>query len=263
MNKATHPIEREELMAYLAGELSKDRAEATAAHLSECADCRGFVTELRGVSQALNAWDVGSADSPVSTAISAALEEYWAKRGKVPIAQWRWRDIFRRRWQSTAWVGALAAIALLAYVGSSVRYLKVSRVVEESRSREQPGDRDHLAVLESKGMTDGVNPPQGKQFDKLEQFAEVHSAPQVKFGAPQRDKSAVAREAIASGPMIIRTAQLALITKEFDNARSAVESILKRHHGYVGELKVGGSTGCGRALNATLRVPADQLDATL
>jgi hypothetical protein len=263
MNKATHPIEREELMAYLDGELSKDRAEATAAHLSECADCRGFVTELRGVSQALNAWDVGSADSPVSTAISAALEEYWAKRGKVPIAQWRWRDIFRRRWQSTAWVGALAAIALLAYVGSSVRYLKVSRVVEESRSREQPGDRDHLAVLESKGMTDGVNPPQGKQFDKLEQFAEVHSAPQVKFGAPQRDKSAVAREAIASGPMIIRTAQLALITKEFDNARSAVESILKRHHGYVGELKVGGSTGSGRALNATLRVPADQLDATL
>jgi len=65
------------------------------------------------------------------------------------------------------------------------------------------------------------------------------------------------------GPMIIRTAELALITKDFDNARSAMEAILKRHRGYVGELKVGGSTGSGRTLTATLRVPADQLDASL
>ena len=63
--------------------------------------------------------------------------------------------------------------------------------------------------------------------------------------------------------MIIRTAELALITKDFDNARATLEAILKRHRGYVAELKVGGSTGSGRTLTATLRVPADQLDASL
>jgi hypothetical protein len=63
--------------------------------------------------------------------------------------------------------------------------------------------------------------------------------------------------------MIIRTADLSLITKEFDKARANVEAILKRHRGYVGELKVGGAAGSGRTLNATLRVPADQLDASL
>ncbi len=63
--------------------------------------------------------------------------------------------------------------------------------------------------------------------------------------------------------MIIRTAQLSVITKEFDKARANLETILKRHRGYVGELKAGGSTGSGRTLTATLRVPADQLDATL
>jgi len=63
--------------------------------------------------------------------------------------------------------------------------------------------------------------------------------------------------------MIIRTADLSLITKEFDKARENLEAILKRHRGYVGELKAGGSTGSGRTLSATLRVPADQLDATL
>ena len=63
--------------------------------------------------------------------------------------------------------------------------------------------------------------------------------------------------------MIIRTAQLSVITKEFDKARANLEAILKRHRGYVGELKANDTTGSGRTLTATLRVPADQLDATL
>jgi hypothetical protein len=63
--------------------------------------------------------------------------------------------------------------------------------------------------------------------------------------------------------MIIRTAELSLITKEFDKARANLEAILKRHRGYVGELKANDTTGSGRTLTATLRVPADQLDATL
>ena len=63
--------------------------------------------------------------------------------------------------------------------------------------------------------------------------------------------------------MIIRTAELSLITNAFDNARTNLEAILKRHHGYVGDLKVGGVTGSERTLTATLRIPADQLDGAL
>ena len=63
--------------------------------------------------------------------------------------------------------------------------------------------------------------------------------------------------------MIIRTAQVALITKDFDKAREAVESILRHHRGYIRELKVGGSTGSGRNLTGTLHVPADQLNSTI
>ena len=68
---------------------------------------------------------------------------------------------------------------------------------------------------------------------------------------------------MASGPMIVRTADLSLTTKEFDKARALLESFVKKHHGYVADLKVGGATGNGRKLTATVRVPADQLDATL
>ena len=82
-------------------------------------------------------------------------------------------------------------------------------------------------------------------------------------GVVQPNPSSAGDNLIPNGPMIIRTAELSLVTKEFDKARANLEAILKRHRGYVGELKAGGNTGSGRTLTATLRVPSDQLDATL
>jgi hypothetical protein len=66
-----------------------------------------------------------------------------------------------------------------------------------------------------------------------------------------------------NGPLIVRTAALTVTVKEFDKARIALEEILKRHHGYMGQLNVFVPSESGRSLTATLRVPADQLDATL
>jgi len=255
MNKTTHPIEPEELMAYLDGELSRDRAEATAAHLSECADCRGFVSELRGVSQALKAWDVGSADSRVSPVISTALEEETRKQGKAPIPSRARTEVFRHRWQPVAWVGALAVIALFAFVASpTLRHQKMATVATslDQRSIAPQSERE---ILHSEGS---APPPSAGPVatQHFEQFAKLNKAPKVDFG----DKIT---SPTVSGPMIIRTAGITLITREFDKARSGLEIILKRHRGYVGELKVGGASGTGRSLTATLRVPVDQLDATL
>ncbi|MCU1219977.1 MAG: hypothetical protein JWN42_1174, partial [Candidatus Angelobacter sp.] len=50
---------------------------------------------------------------------------------------------------------------------------------------------------------------------------------------------------------------------EFDKTRASLEGILKRHNGYMGELKVTAPADSGRALTATLRIPASQLDAAL
>jgi len=63
--------------------------------------------------------------------------------------------------------------------------------------------------------------------------------------------------------MIARDAALTLTTKEFDKARTGLEEILKRHNGYMGELKVTAPADSGRALTATLRIPAAQLDAAM
>jgi len=255
MNKTTHPIEPEELMAYLDGELSKDRAEAAAAHLSECADCRGVVSELRGVSQALKAWDVGSADSTVSSAISAALEEQTRRRGEIPTPSRTRPAVFRQRWQSVAWIGAFAAIALVAFVASpTLRHQKMATSMDQ-RSIAQRSEQE-IPYSIGPVSPPAAGPVATQHSERIEQFAKLNKAPKVDFG----DKIT---SPTVTGPMIVRTAGITLITREFDKARSGLENILKRHRGYVGELRVGGAAGTGRTLTATLRVPVDQLDATL
>lgn len=66
-----------------------------------------------------------------------------------------------------------------------------------------------------------------------------------------------------NAPMIIRTADLGVVVKEFEKARSSVDEILRRHHGHVGELNVNNPTGAARSLTGTLRIPSNQLDAAL
>ena len=264
MNKTTHPIEPEELMAYLDGELSKDRVEATAAHLSECADCREVVTELRGVSQVLKSWEVGAAELQVPQAISAALEESTGRQRKRSILLATLPRMFRRRWQSVAWIGAFAVLALVAYFGTSVRYSKMVLPLEDSRSVEKPGAGVGLHDYAPSTSSARPAPPPiaaGKSRDKMS--VELITSAQLGNLASKGGARGETTVPTVNGPMIIRTAELSLITKEFDKARANVEAILKRHRGYVGELKVGGAAGSGRTLNATLRVPADQLDASL
>ncbi|MBI1749518.1 MAG: DUF4349 domain-containing protein [Acidobacteria bacterium] len=64
-----------------------------------------------------------------------------------------------------------------------------------------------------------------------------------------------------SGPMIIRSATLVVVSKEFDAARGAFERLLRQHGGYIAQLSISGQGGTARALTATLRVPADRMDA--
>jgi Domain of unknown function (DUF4349)/Putative zinc-finger len=86
----------------------------------------------------------------------------------------------------------------------------------------------------------------------------MHNADRARFAAVFSKTGVQAELVTPTKPMIARTSQLTLITKEFDKARGALEDILKRHRGYLGQLDV-----TARTLNATLRVPADQLDLTM
>lgn len=54
-----HPVEQEEVMAYLDGELPPDLTALVAGHLEECGECRRLAANLGDVSRQLAAWEVG------------------------------------------------------------------------------------------------------------------------------------------------------------------------------------------------------------
>jgi hypothetical protein len=72
-----------------------------------------------------------------------------------------------------------------------------------------------------------------------------------------------ARLAAETAPMIARRAELKVVVEKFDAAREEVDRILTQHRGYVAHLSASAENDSARILIASLRVPADQLDACI
>jgi hypothetical protein len=253
-------------MAYLDGELATDRATAAAAHLGECSECQSMVASLRGVSQRLASWKVELPDSAMPLTIATTLAETIPASRTVLPARLGWRRLVSWRWATAAWMAAAAGVLLLLFGTAKFQRRNGASLFLQVGSQLQPGEKskspEQVLVLPPSAPPPAAT-VNGREFDRLEQFAELQSAPPVNSAAPQAKQRAPQTDLSTNGPMIIRTAQLSLIAKDFDRARANLEVILKRRRGYVGELDARGITGSGRTLAATLRVPADQLDATL
>ncbi|MBA3296687.1 MAG: DUF4349 domain-containing protein, partial [Acidobacteria bacterium] len=85
----------EAVMAYLDGELPTDAAERMQVHLDECEECRTMMTELRGVSERLGAWQVEGAPTTLR-----------------PRARWSVRSL--------SLLAAAAGVVLAVALGSAV-----------------------------------------------------------------------------------------------------------------------------------------------
>ena len=64
-------------------------------------------------------------------------------------------------------------------------------------------------------------------------------------------------------PMVIRTATLRIVAKEFGGVRAAVEGIVSQAGGFVDQMTVTGDNAAARELRGTLRVPGGRMAATL
>src|SRR5271170_6168085 len=197
MPKINHPIEQEELMAYLDGELPPDRAGAAAGHLERCRECQGLAADLQSVSRRMLEWQVEPAVFALPQ--NEALAKPTRKRR---LARWAWG-------LATASAFAVAVFVALAKMNSP-RALPLSQQATQ-------------------------------RYEQLSEFSRLEKRPE-----------ATGNQTYMSSVMIARTAQLALTTQEFDHARAALEEILKRHNGYLGQLNVSAPSGSGRTLDATL-----------
>jgi hypothetical protein len=284
MSKSIHPIEQEELMAYLDGELEADRATVAASHLERCKDCQKLAADLRDVSQKLMVWQVPPSDSQITPEISAALEENApeedaTKRKNVNRRRKTWREILStRRLLFASSFAAVCAVVIglgLSTMRVAPAFLSQSVANKEIPQRQKIESGAPLPTLSREsqgGPADSNGNYEGRTNFAYDSLNNLTSAvPQSASGlvTPNPPRLQQARKeqkhdsAIPAGPMVVRTVELALITTEFDQARKNLEDTVKRHHGYFGNLTTGGAADAGRTLDAILRVPADQLDAAL
>jgi anti-sigma factor RsiW len=222
MARTDHAIEPEELMAYLDGELSPDRSATASAHLEHCRECQAIAADLQSVSRQMTAWQVEAGDGRALLGLHAALEARPAQRN-VERTRRPWLTTHRLR----PWILGLSGtgvcvIALLTLATPMLTRYQFSADMVRT-------DRPMRALL---------------------------AAPQA-----QAVQSEGTLDRSGEKTLIVRTAQLTLTTSEFERVRDRIEAILKRHQGYIGALSVMAPDGAARTLEATLRVPADQLEA--
>ena len=115
MRENIHPLEQEEVMAYLDGELTDADATRAAEHLHGCRDCQELAADLQSVSRRMAEWQVAAGDQPMSQANVTALQQIEANsvQDLKQIAS-PWRRLFAPsalvRW---AWAASGAALALI------------------------------------------------------------------------------------------------------------------------------------------------------
>jgi hypothetical protein len=203
MTSHEHAVAPEELMAYLDGEMSPERAREVAEHLPSCPDCRALSDDLRGISQRMSAWDVD--DVPAALVAPSAGER--ANVLSTPV--------WRRPW---AW-GTLAAAAAVVIV--AVNLLPAARKAPVAA-------RDAYEVALGGGRDSG-----GGGGNRVPD----------RSASPAPSLAAAPAAQVSSGPVIARTARVQLLTRDYATARQALERIVRDAGGFVGDISAGGQDG--------------------
>jgi predicted metal-dependent hydrolase len=245
MNTSTHPIEHEEVMAQLDGELPQDRGAVVAAHLVSCDECRQLAADLTDVSRRLQGWQVELPESGLALPVATELG-----RETVPTKR-HWFDSDLISW------GVGAAVCMVVVVGAL-------RLV---------GTNASTIFVQDAGFSDRAAETQTKQFHRLDQSAKLKKPPAVQFRSDDGkslpasgtdiNRHVQSSEATASAPMIVRTAALSLTVQDFEKAHTYLDEILARHRGYLGGLQISSPSDQGRVLNGVLRIPVGQMDSAL
>jgi len=256
MSITSHPFAPEELMAFLDGELSADRAQLLSAHLDQCSECHQIAEAIRSTSKEMAAWSVG-APQRLNERISLSGAAEMPFMGKLGERFSRLRDTLSRRW---VWAPALTLV-LVVFVFMAVmpNLLVVRRPATASKAvmlqAVEPLDvKPYKAGHATAGGGDRVDATK-----RLDEQLDAVPSPGLALpaGRPQ------AREAQATAPMIARNISLSIVAKDFDVARGSLDAILARHSGYAAGLNVATPQGAARTLQASLRIPAPQLAAAV
>lgn len=243
MPTAIHSFSQEEMMAYLDGELSPVRALAAAEHLEQCRDCQRLAADFRNISQRLEDWKI----EPIKSLPPRSLKE--EKNG----CSFFWKH--RLTLSASVMAILIFSAAVFRQFNSVTSFKETARMSAPSQdarwSRAQmsySANRETTLPQRTRGVVGGTGLRDDGQASNFLGPAPLQSP---------------FEGAIPTSPMIVRTAQLIITSKNFDQSRAEVESIARAHQGYISELQLNAPSGSARTLTVTLRAPAPQLPGVL
>ena len=278
MSTTAHPLAPEQVMAFLDGELSAADAQAISAHLDRCAECSALAAQFRSTSLSLSDWNVQAVPVKLEDSVRdlAAKTCSGLKIGKanlfVRASFWTWRQ-----WALGSG-GTLAALlfVLVIFLPTLHRSREAAMFAtvyqgKEKTERERsasgsagPVNGDSISDQQSrlsqsrtsKGLATltppGIAADSNGNFHGLGDHAEKSISVDGQSVTDQQSE-------VISGPMIARSVSLSIVVKDFAASRSALDSILLRHHGYSAQLIVSTPENAPRGLQASLRIPAPEL----
>ena len=246
MNRQQHPTWEDELMPYLDGQLDAIQAAGIAEHLENCEDCAASVADTGRLSQQITEWTVEDSPDRLKDRVFAELRTVDAEKNHKE--RWLW-------WKKPqVW-----AVGLSGAFASLVLIFVISNRFDNQMHLTANG----IAAPEGSPIATAVPPP-AVRYEKTEQGQAQGQQPVqdvVAFQAEAKLPSAQTQSAAAEqvlGPMIIRTARLNIVARDFEGARSKLEAIVRQTKGYLDQITVKGESGSGKVLSATLRLPSDQ-----
>jgi hypothetical protein len=250
MNIAPHTVSPEEVMAFLDGELTPEKASAISQHLEDCPECAYVAEQFRQTSRGFAGWEIEALPAKTEDSILTSLAVVKARNPQR-----------MRRWVFAS--AASAAAALLVVIG-----------VQSRRGADQYRMHSYMRP-QAESVNGSLQTPQPGAVD----LSIAAPAPPILDSYARSESTAVSKIRAVSGgggggsehkteppiqsPMIARSVALTIQVKDFAASRVAVDAIVTRFQGYPATLTANTPEGSARTLQASLRIPAPQLAAAL
>lgn len=266
MTTLEHPVAPEEIMAMLDEELSSAERQAVLQHLAQCAECAAMRDQMQRDARALAAWRIPCAPPSLDEKVHEAMAtDTW--RAAKP----------RRRIRPLVWAGggALAAVLALAVGISIVPNLALNEKVAQHSlvanraepspsfltSIDVPPERATQSVAKTKsGIPERPDRGKGDADDRMPSLSLLGA---TSYGSGGGAPAAAMVPDRPAGPMIARQVSLTILVKNIAASRTVLDSVLARHSGYAANLTISTPPDGARSFQASLRIPAPQLEPAL
>jgi len=223
-----HPVEQEELQAFLDKELEATRQTEVGRHIQDCQECTAMIADLQEVSASLQSWEVEPAPANLKPPVLPV---------ENPQGRWNWSRLI-------VGLGASAAVVILL-AAISIPNLLRSRMAA-NRPPEYP-----------KQMSVTIN----READARSMGGGGQNAP-AEGEVPQGSLGSRLESATA-GRLIAYQVSMVIEVKEFDPAKQKLLQVVEQAGGYVAQASTAETPNQPRSASLTVRVPADKLSTVL